>query len=117
MACPPIHVWIPNHPQATKARSTAGMLAPRTPNDARTNTGNGIPYLAPACAFSTMGTSTIRLPNRMVAIACHQFMPPAMRPEASMYVGTHTAIEIQSEAKLYVPQVRFSGGIGARSSL
>ena len=33
---------------------------------ARTNTGNGMPYLAPACALSSMGTSTIRLPSRMV---------------------------------------------------
>ena len=30
------------------ARNTAGIFAPRTPNDARTRTGNGIPYLVPA---------------------------------------------------------------------
>ena len=30
---------MPNQPQATSARSTAGMLAPRTPNEARTKTG------------------------------------------------------------------------------
>src|SRR4051794_15267525 len=35
IACPPIHVWMPNHPHATSARSTAGTFAPRTPNDAR----------------------------------------------------------------------------------
>ncbi len=75
---------MPNHPQATSARSTAGTFAPRTPNDARTSTGNGMPYFAPACAFSSMGTSTIRLPSRMVRIACHQLMPPAINPEASM---------------------------------
>ncbi len=84
MAWPPIQVWMPNHPQATSARSTAGMLAPRTPNEARTNTGKGMPYFAPACAFSSMGMSTIRLPSRMVPMACHQLMPPAMSPEASM---------------------------------
>ena len=84
MACPPIQVWMPNQPQATSARSTAGMLAPRTPKEARTKTGNGMPYLAPACALSSMGISTIRLPSRMVPMACHQLMPPAIRPEASM---------------------------------
>ena len=73
MAWPPIQVWIPNHPQATSARKTAGTLAPRTPNDARTRTGNGIPYFAPACALSSIGTSTIRLPSRMVADG----LPPA----------------------------------------
>ena len=39
---------------------------------------------APACALSSIGTSTIRLPSRMVPMACHQLMPPAMRPDASM---------------------------------
>jgi len=57
---------------------------PRTPNEARTNTGNGMPYLAPAWALSSIGTSTIRLPSRMVPMACFQLMPPAIRPEASM---------------------------------
>src|ERR1035437_7879285 len=72
MACPPIQVWMPNHPQATSARSTAGMLAPRTPKEARTNTAKGMPYLAPACALSSMGMSTIRLLSRIVPMACHQ---------------------------------------------
>ena len=84
MAWPPIQVWMPNHPQATSARRIAGTLAPSTPNGARTSTGNGMPYFAPACALSSIGTSTIRLPSRMVPIACHQFMPPAIKPEASM---------------------------------
>ena len=75
---------MPNHPQATSARSTAGTFAPRTPNEARTNTGNGMPYFVPACALSSIGTSTIRLPSRMVPMACHQFIPPAIRPDASM---------------------------------
>ena len=38
----------------------------------------------PACAFKSMGTSTIRLPSRMVKSACFQFMPPAISEEASM---------------------------------
>ena len=28
MACPPSHDWMPNHPQATSARRSAGMFAP-----------------------------------------------------------------------------------------
>src|SRR6202142_1065379 len=43
MASPPIHAWMPNHPQATKARMSAGMFAPVVPKDARQRTGNGIP--------------------------------------------------------------------------
>ena len=82
MALPPIHDWMPNHPQATTARSSAAMLAPRTPNDARRNTGNGMPYFAPACAFSSKGTKTIRLPSSTVPSACFQSMPLAMSPDA-----------------------------------
>jgi hypothetical protein len=89
---------MPNHPHATRARSTAGMFAPRTPNEARTSTGNGIPYLVPACAFSTIGTSTMMLPSRIVKIACFQLIPPAINPDASMYVGMHTAIDTHSAA-------------------
>ena len=62
----------------------AGTFAPRTPNDARTYTGKGIPYFVPACAFNSMGTSTIRFPSRIVPIACFQLMPPAISPDASM---------------------------------
>jgi hypothetical protein len=43
MASPPIQVWMPNHPQATRARRTAAMFAPRTPKLARARTGNGMP--------------------------------------------------------------------------
>src|ERR1700722_16972822 len=84
IAWPPNHDWIPNHPQATSARSIAGIFAPSAPKLARTKTGKGIPYLAPACAFSSMGTSTIRFPMRMVNSACFQFMPPAISDDASM---------------------------------
>ena len=35
IARPPIHVWIPNHPHATRARSSDGTCAPRGPNAAR----------------------------------------------------------------------------------
>src|SRR5215472_6208448 len=98
MACPPIHDWMPNHPHATRARKTAGTFAPRTPNEDRTRTGNGIPYLVPACEFKIIGISTIRLPNKIVPMACCQLMPPAIKPEASMYVGMQTLMATHNEA-------------------
>src|ERR687894_52669 len=39
-AAPPSQVCIPNHPQATRARAMAAKLAPLTPKDALTKTGN-----------------------------------------------------------------------------
>src|ERR1700740_862718 len=98
MAWPPIQDWMPNHPQATSARRIAGTFAPRTPNEARTNTGKGIPYFVPACAFKIIGINTIRLPSRIVAMAWYQFMTPAIRPDASIYVGMHTLMATHSEA-------------------
>ncbi len=74
-ACPPSHVWMPNHPQATSARSTAGTFAPVTPNDARANTGNGMPYRVPAWAFRIIGSSTMTLPSATHASACRQLIP------------------------------------------
>src|SRR5215469_9685350 len=53
---------------------------------------------APAWALSTMGMRTISLPSRMAPTACHKFMPPAMRPEASMQVEMQTRIAAQCEA-------------------
>ncbi len=84
IAVPPIHVWMPNQPQATTARSSAGTFAPRVPKLARARTGNETPYFVPACAFKTIGTRTMVLPRRMVSIACHQFMPASMKPPASV---------------------------------
>ena len=48
IARPPIHVWMPNQPHATIARSIAGTFAPLTPKLARHSTGNEIPYFVPA---------------------------------------------------------------------
>src|SRR3954447_14987583 len=83
-ASAPIHVWIPNHPQATRARAIAATLAPRTPKDERTSTGNGIPYLVPGCPLSSIGTSTMKLPSETVSSPCHHVMPAVIRPEASV---------------------------------
>ncbi len=84
IAWPPIQVWMPNQPQATSPRRIAGTLAPRVPNEARASTGKGIPKRVPGWAIRTIGTSTIRLPSRMVSIACHQLIPPCTSPAASM---------------------------------
>ena len=75
---------MPNHPQATTARINAGMLEPNVPNEARNNTGNGIPYRVPACAFSTRGTSTTTLARITVKRACFQLIPASMSPAPSM---------------------------------
>jgi hypothetical protein len=83
-ASAPIHVWIPNQPQATSARAIAATFAPRMPKLDRTSTGNGIPYFVPGCELSRIGTSTIRLPSATVSSPCHHDMPAAMRPDASV---------------------------------
>jgi hypothetical protein len=54
------------------------------PYDPRANTGNGIPYFVPGCEFKRIGIRTIEFPRRIVTSACHQFMPLAMSPDASM---------------------------------
>ena len=81
---PPIHVWMPNQPQATIARSSAGTFAPFVPKLARHRTGNETPYFVPACALRIIGMRTTVLPSRMVIIACHQFIPCSMKPPASV---------------------------------
>ena len=75
---------MPNQPQATMARNIAGMFAPFTPKLVRAKTGNGIPYLAPACPFKIIGIKTTMLPIKIVTIACHQFMPPSIKELASI---------------------------------
>jgi hypothetical protein len=81
-ANPPIQVWMPNQPQATKALAIAAKLAPRTPNEERTKTGKGTPYLVPGWAFNSTGMRTMTLPKEIVRSACHQFIPAAMSPAA-----------------------------------
>ena len=83
-ASPPIQAWMPNQPQATIARISAGRFEPIVPYAARANTGKGMPYFVPGCELSRIGTRTIVLPSRIVTSACHQFMPSAISPDASM---------------------------------
>src|SRR4051812_47455233 len=75
-----------------------------------------MPYFVPACAFSTIGISTIRLPRKMVRTDCHQFIPPLTSDEASWYVGMQADIEIHSAAIDHTDQFRWYGVVGARSA-
>src|SRR5689334_21460146 len=95
-AAPPIHALMPNQPHAINARISAGRFEPVVPYAARANTGNGMPYLVPACELSRIGASTIRLSSRIVSSACHHDMPLPIRPDAIVYVGMQCAIEIHS---------------------
>src|SRR3954466_8018290 len=117
MPLPPIQVWMPNQPQATAARISAGMLAPRSPKEARARTGKGMPYLGPACPVASIGSSTMMLARAMVNTACFQSMPSATRPEARVQLGMQCAMEIHRAAKLYVVHLRSETGTGRRSSL
>ena len=83
-ASPPIQAWMPNQPHATSARISAGTLDPIVPYAARAKTGKGMPYFVPGCELSRIGISTMVLPSSTVTSACHQFMPSAISPEASM---------------------------------
>ena len=79
---------MPNQPQATPARMSAGRFAPMTPNEARANTGNGIPYLVPAWLFASIGKRTMMFASMIVMMAWYQAMPSATRPAASVQVAT-----------------------------
>ena len=59
-----------------------------------------MPYFVPGCEFARIGPSTMMLPIRIVKSACHQLIPAAISPAASLYVGMQWAIEIHSAAKL-----------------
>ena len=76
-----------------------------------------MPYFVPAWALSTIGTSTMTLPRKIVSTACHQFMPPSIRPEASMYVGMQADMLIHSTAMSFMPHRRPARGTGAMSWL
>src|SRR4051812_44288975 len=55
------------------------------------------------------------LPKKTVRTACHQFMPPSMSEEASMYVGMHADMLTHSAAMDHTDHVRCPGVVGARS--
>ena len=79
-ASPPMNVWMPNHPHATMARSTAGTFAPFVPNDARASTGNGMPYCVPGCALSRIGTGTLSRGRRSRRVKIVELTAEQARP-------------------------------------
>src|SRR5438093_806958 len=107
---------MPNHPHATNARSIAGKFAPNTPNDARANTGNGMPYFVPAWALRIIGISTMQLPSAIVPIACHTLMPCEIRLDASVYVVMHTAMPTHRAAMCHTFHERCAIVVGAMSA-
>ena len=78
-ARPPIQDSMPNQPQPTRARMTAGTCAPRTPNVARASTGNGSPCVTAGAAVSTSVASTMRLASVTVATPWIADMPRSTR--------------------------------------
>src|SRR5687768_1700044 len=75
-AMPPNSVWMPNHPQATSARISAGTLEPMIPNEERSMTGNGMPNLVPPKALRISGIRTVTL-----AMNTAQSASPTDRPK------------------------------------
>ncbi|MNE76080.1 hypothetical protein D3C80_1722930 [compost metagenome] len=75
MARPPNIVWIPNQPQATRARIRLGTLEPRMPKDERSSTGKGMPYLVPGKAFKVSGINTTVLASRIASSASPTVSP------------------------------------------
>ena len=57
------------------------------------------------------------LPRKIVSTACHQFIPSAIRDDASMYVGMQAHMLIQSAAISPVPHFRAAREVGAMSAL
>ena len=85
---------------------------------ARMKTGNGMPYLAPAWALSSMGTRTMRLPSSTVPTACFQSMPLAMRTGGEHVGGDlHGHGEPERDVVVGAPGALLRRGGGARSAL
>jgi len=87
------------------------------PKEARTKTGNGIPYLAPTWEFSRSGTVTMALPRMTVTTAVSQSKPNTSPTFARLQEGMTTAVPIHNARYEYSPQPRKRIGVGARSRL
>src|SRR5213592_4828524 len=98
-------------------RSSAATFAPHVPNDARTKTGNGIPYFAPTCEFNRRGTVTIALPRMTTKIEVSGSNPNTRPMFARLHDGMTTQHPTQNARNEYRPQLRSRAGVGARSLL
>src|SRR6266568_2645527 len=108
---------MPNQPHATIPRSTAATFAPQVPKDARTKTGNGMPYFAPTCEFRSNGTVTIALPRITTKIEVAGSKPKTSPMFARLHDGMTTQQPTQNARNEYRPQLRNLAGVGARSLL
>ena len=75
-------VCAPYQKQATTARTSAGTLAPKVPNDARASTGNGTPVRTPALPTIDMSTKITKEPKPM-AITKLMKLPHSRNSEAA----------------------------------
>ena len=88
---------MPNHPHATRARNTAGTFAPaRRRRSSENREGNAV--LGARVSVQEHRNQHEHVAEKTVNKACFQFMPPAIMPLASMYVGMFTLMEIQRAA-------------------
>ena len=93
------------------------MFAPQVPKEARTKTGNGMPYLAPTCELSSSGTVTIALPRITTRIDVSGSNPKTSPMFARLHDGMTTQHPTQNARNEYRPQFRSRAGVGARSLL
>ena len=115
---PPNSVWMPNHPQATSARISAGTLEPMIPNEERSMTGKGMPNLVPPKALRIRGTSTMTLATKIAHSASPTDKPKyVVSTPPRVYVGTQIDMPTQSAAICHLFQVRCATRVGAMSSL
>ena len=108
---------MPNQPHATMPRRTAATFAPQVPKEARTKTGNGMPYFAPTCEFRSNGTVTIALPRITTKIEVAGSKPKTSPMFARLHDGMTTQQPTQNARNEYRPQLRNRAGVGARSLL
>src|SRR5207247_11253189 len=106
---------MPNQPHATIPRSTAATFAPQVPKEARTKTGNGMPYFAPTCEFSSSGTVTMALPRTTTKMEVAGSKPKTSPIFARLHDGMTTQQPTQTARNEYRPQLRSAGGVGGRA--
>src|SRR4029453_9915832 len=96
-AMPPNSVWMPNQPQATSARISAGTLEPMIPNEERSITGKGMPNLVPPNALRISGIRTMTLATKIAQSASPTESPKyVVSTPPSVYVGTQIDMPTQS---------------------
>ena len=98
-------------------RMSAAMFAPHVPKEARTNTGNGMPYFAPTWEFRSSGTVTMALPRITTRIDVSGSKPKTRPMFARLHDGMTTQQPTQNARNEYSPQFLRRAGVGARSLL